>query len=217
MAAPNSSATRLLVLGAVCLFEPVNGYQIRRELMSWEVDRWAHVNPGSVYSALTTLAKQGHLLRHEVPDGSRQVAVYTTTDAGRAELAALFGRALEGVEPLDPLPLHTAVSLCSLFPRDTVAGHLAARTRALDLHLSALREKLAVLGNASPPQVSRTLQLQVSVAEVEARWVRDLLQEIRSGGMAFAGEPADWRPDPDDPGWQMAADRERYRALLGLD
>ncbi len=41
-----ATETRLLVLGAVSLFEPVNGYQIRRELMSWEVDRWAHINPG---------------------------------------------------------------------------------------------------------------------------------------------------------------------------
>jgi hypothetical protein len=34
--------TRMLLLGAVALFEPVNGYQIRRELLSWHVDRWAH-------------------------------------------------------------------------------------------------------------------------------------------------------------------------------
>ena len=41
-----ATETRLLVLGAVSLSEPVNGYQIRRELMSWEVNRWAHINPG---------------------------------------------------------------------------------------------------------------------------------------------------------------------------
>ena len=39
--------TRMLLLGAVALFEPVNRYQIRRELLSWQVDRWANVNPGS--------------------------------------------------------------------------------------------------------------------------------------------------------------------------
>ena len=55
--------TRMLLLGAVALFEPVNGYQIRRELLSWEVDRWANVNPGSIYGGLATLARQGHLVR----------------------------------------------------------------------------------------------------------------------------------------------------------
>src|SRR6478609_1325186 len=45
-----STSTRMLLLGAVQLFEPVNGYQIRRELVSWRVDEWAHINPGSIYS-----------------------------------------------------------------------------------------------------------------------------------------------------------------------
>ncbi|MET1059968.1 MAG: hypothetical protein ABWX84_10235 [Nocardioides sp.] len=41
-----ANETRMLLLGAVALFEPVNGYQIRRELVSWQIDRWAHVTPG---------------------------------------------------------------------------------------------------------------------------------------------------------------------------
>jgi hypothetical protein len=38
---------RLLLLGAVAIFEPVDGYQIRRELVSWHVEEWANINPGS--------------------------------------------------------------------------------------------------------------------------------------------------------------------------
>jgi len=216
MAGRSSTATRLLVLGAVSLFEPVNGYQIRRELMSWEVDRWAHINPGSIYSMLTTLAKEGHVDLHQVRDGNREVAVYTTTKAGRDELATLFGQAMETVEFLDALPLHTALSMCTMFSRATVVTHLEHRLTALEAHLAVLRENLAAVQGTSPPQVGRTLALQVSLAEVERAWVRDLVQDVRAGALAFAGEPADWRPDPDDPGWQMAADRERYRALLGL-
>ena len=83
-----ATETRLLVLGAVRLFEPVNGYQIRRELMSWEVDEWAHINPGSIYSSLSTLGKQGYVDRHDLVDGTREVAVYTSTEAGRTELPA---------------------------------------------------------------------------------------------------------------------------------
>ena len=216
MAGRNSTATRLLVLGAVTLFEPVNGYQIRRELMSWEVDRWAHIYPGSIYSMLTTLAKEGHVDHHQVRDGHREVAVYTTTEAGRDELETLFARAMETVEVLDPLPLHTALSMCSMFPRQAVLSHLRRRSEALEAELAAMREKLGAVQATAPPHVARTLDLQISVAEVERAWVCDLREEIGSGGLAFAGEPADWRPDPDDPGWQMAADRDRYRSLLGL-
>ncbi len=40
------SVTRLLVLGAVRIFQPTHGYFVRRELASWQVEEWAHLNPG---------------------------------------------------------------------------------------------------------------------------------------------------------------------------
>ena len=60
-ASAQGSATRLLVLGCVRIFQPVHGYFLRRELVSWEVDRWAHVHPGSIYNALKSLTKAGLL------------------------------------------------------------------------------------------------------------------------------------------------------------
>jgi len=80
-----ATETRLLLHGGVLLFEPVNGYQLRRELLSCRVQDWAHLNPGSIYSGLTTLSRQGHLVRHDLVDGSREVAVYTSTAHGRRE------------------------------------------------------------------------------------------------------------------------------------
>ena len=210
-----ATETRLLVLGAVSLFEPVNGYQIRRELMSWEVDRWAHINPGSIYSCLTTLTKQGLVHRHDVLDGTREVAVYTTSDDGRAELAEMFGRALETVAVLDPLPFYTALSMCPLFDRDVIVGHLDRRVAGLEEHLADLRTKLgAIAEGQAPPHVARVVELQISGGEVELTWVRRLVSDIREGDLWFAGEPMEWGPAPDDPGRQMAVDAERYRSLL---
>ena len=56
---PQGSSTRLLVLGCVRIFQPVHGYFLRRELVSWEVDQWAHVHPGSIYNALKSLTRCG--------------------------------------------------------------------------------------------------------------------------------------------------------------
>ncbi|WP_199423112.1 PadR family transcriptional regulator [Actinotalea solisilvae] len=210
-----ATETRLLVLGAVRLFEPVNGYQIRRELLSWGVDDWAHVLPGSIYSSLATLTKQGHLVRQDVEDGGRTVAVYATTPSGRDELDRLFEHAMTTVDPLDPLPVHTAMSMCSLFARDVVAGHLETRAAALGAHLEALRAAhAATAAGASPPHVARVLELQLGIAELERTWVRDLAIAVRRGELSFAGEPATWSPPADDPGWQMAHDRDRYAAML---
>ena len=212
-----ATETRLLLLGAVSLFEPVNGYQIRRELMSWGVEDWAHINPGSIYSSLTTMTKQGLLTRHDLPEGSREVAVYLSTDAGRHELGRLFGRALEQVTLLDPLPFHTALSMCVLFPRASVTQHLEVRADALDRLLEDIGQtRLAVATGLAPPHVARWMDLHLELARAERTWLAELLQEIAAGELAFAGEPFAWHPAPEDPSWQLAADRERYRALLGL-
>jgi hypothetical protein len=48
----------------------------------------------------------------------------------------------------------------------------------------------------------------------EREWLEQLLDQVRHGSFAFAGEPTVWAPPPDDPGWQMDADRRRYRQLL---
>ena len=149
-------------------------------------------------------------------DGTREVAVYTTTEAGRDELTALFTSSLETVRALDPLPLHTALSMSRAVPprRDRPAPRAAAaRPGRAPRRTCAGKRALAASGIA-PPHVVRVLDLQVSTAEVERAWVVGLLEDLRAGRLAFAGEPAGWEPAPDDPGWQMHHDRERYRALL---
>jgi hypothetical protein len=50
----------------------------------------------------------------------------------------------------------------------------------------------------------------------ELAWLREPIEEVRSGRLRYPLAPgSEWRPADDDPGWQMATDRERYRVLLG--
>lgn len=211
-----ATQTRLLVLGAVALFEPVNGYQIRRELLSWDVEQWAHINPGSIYSALTTLTKQQHLVRHDLVDGGRTVAVYTVSPAGRAELDRLFGEALETVDAYDSIGLQTALSMSVLVPRPVVLGHLEKRLATL----GAMREKMAAdaaqaaADDSLPPHVVALVDLWSRLAATQHDWLDETVRRVRAGDFAYAGEPMGWQPAADDPGWQMQADRERYRAML---
>lgn len=208
-----ATETRLLLLGTVMLFEPVNGYQLRRELLSWQVEDWAHVNPGSIYSGLTTLAKQGNVERHDLVDGSREVAVYTSTAAGRAEFERLWTSAIETVDLLSPLPFHTGLSLMPLMERDAVLGALRNRLANLD---AKLREQLAQepeLG-AVPPHVGHLADLWMGMSQTEREWLTNLIALIERGELAMRGEPMDWEVPSDDPGWQMASDRDRYRRLI---
>lgn len=207
--------TRLLILGAVALFEPVNGYQLRRELMSWQVEDWAHIKPGSIYSALGTLASYGQLERHDVLDAGRTVAVYTTTDAGRVEMDRLFAAAIGTLDQLHPLAFHTALALMPLVGRERFAELMRVRIGALEVACAAAPTATAQIEENSPPHIADLAALWAGQGRTELEWCQELLAKIESGGLYFGGEDNSWRPADDDPGWQMAADRERYLKLLG--
>lgn len=208
-----ATETRLLLLGTVMLFEPVNGYQLRRELLSWQVEDWAHVNPGSIYSGLATLARQGNLDRHDLVDGTREVAVYTSTTQGRREFDRLWRAAVETVDVLSPLPFHTAMALMPLVGRGAVRDALQARLAAMD---AKARDQLAQNPpvEAVPPHVRALADLWMGLGQTEREWLVDLLGRVDRGELELKGEPVSWQAPADDPGWQMASDRTRYLELI---
>jgi DNA-binding PadR family transcriptional regulator len=202
-------STRMLLLGAVALFEPVNGYQIRRELASWQVEEWANLGPGSIYSGLTTLEKLGQLVRHDLDDDGRVVAVYEMTQAGRDELARLMGHGLETVSVTDSVAFHAAFGMIVLIERPVALRHLEVRLQVLDDVLAQEPHE------GAPPHARRGLELWHALGTAERGWLVGTIERIRGGEYDFAGEPWTWDPPADDPGRQMSADRERYLALLG--
>ncbi|MBA3782349.1 MAG: PadR family transcriptional regulator [Nocardioides sp.] len=207
--------TRMLLLGAVSLFEPVNGYQIRRELISWRVDEWAHVNPGSIYAGLATLTRHGLLQRHDLVDGRRDVAIYELTEAGRAELDRLLVQALEEVDLHDRVGFQAAFGMVPHLDRSRVVAALERRRTSLAEQIG-----LFVTGKDDPangpPHARRGWSLWLDLARAESVWLDETLRQITSGELKFtADEDWDWVPPDDDPGWQMNLDREKYRAMLG--
>jgi DNA-binding PadR family transcriptional regulator len=211
-----STSTRMLLLGAVQLFEPVNGYQIRRELVSWRVDEWAHINPGSIYSGLETLARAGHLARHSLVEGNRTVSVYTTTEEGRAEFRQLFAQAVRTHDRGSARGFTTALSLAPLVDRQVFLGLLEERLLAVDALLAEGEALASSPAGVLPPHLPPLIGLWQAQAATERTWLVDTIAAIRAGSGAYAVDTADWVPPADDPGWAMQADRERYRQALGL-
>jgi DNA-binding PadR family transcriptional regulator len=208
-----ATATRLLLLGSVMVFEPVNGYRLRRELLSWRVDEWAHVNPGSIYSGLSTLARLGHLERHDLVDGGREVAVYTSTAEGREHFATMWRAAAETVDLLSPLDFHTAMSLLGLVDRRDAIDAFTGRLAALDAEIRRQADTFPDL-SAVPPNVRAMADLWVGLAVTEREWLVDVIARLRRGELDLRGEEPGWAPAPDDPGWVMSRDRERYTELI---
>ena len=203
----------MLLLGAVAMFEPENGYQIRRELVSWQVDRWANVNPGSIYHGLRTLTAEGFLDRTDLRDGTREVAVYEVTDAGRTLLQRSLLTALE-TSTLRPTGFTIAFGMLPLLPRRDVLGALTARRAALEREVDGfVRGKDDPANGDAHARRGWVLWLDLAIAE-SGRCARRSRRSrpaapVRDGRGLGLGAPGR-RPGPSDgPG------PEEYRALLG--
>ncbi|MGP4023286.1 PadR family transcriptional regulator [Actinomadura sp. 3N407] len=185
------SATRLLVLGGVRRSGRAHGYEVRRELLSWGSDEWAHVNPGSIYHALKQLAKEGLLRAHEVEesDAGPPHTDYEITEAGRAEFLRLLRGALATVDVRHPEMLTAGLVFLAELPRAEAIGLLRERLDGL----AAWRESVAPhLAERDPADHLRELLgWWTHSADAATRWTLGLIERLESGAYAMAGEPAD--------------------------
>jgi DNA-binding PadR family transcriptional regulator len=186
------SATRLVILGAVRIFQPVHGYFVRRELQTWHVDEWAHLNPGSIYNALRTLTRDG-LLRQvatEAAEGRPARTTYALTADGDTEFLHLLRDALAAIDPFAPDRTFAAFSFAFMLPREEVVGHLESRIAQLEAGHRTQRFRVEeVLADAETPNhVVELLRLGDAWHQGELRWTRELLERVRGGAYSFAGE-----------------------------
>ncbi len=204
-------------MGVVTLFEPANGYQLRRELLSWSVDDWANIKPGSIYSMLKNLTTQGFITRHNLENGSQRVAVYTMSDQGRTEFSSLLLDAITRPEDGDIADFHAALSFLPTMQRSDFLAALSMRVEKLRSANRLMRSQLEEKEDANgvPPHVATIFGLQFALLTAEAEWLTEFISRIEAGELSFAGEPADgWKPNADDPGWRMAQEQGNYRRLI---
>jgi DNA-binding PadR family transcriptional regulator len=187
------SSTRLLILGAVRIFQPAHGYIVRRELLSWHAEEWAHLNPGSVYNALRTLTRDGYLeeVGTETQGGRPARTTYRLTADGETEFLMLVRRALWNVEAHEPAALLAGWSFAWALRREEVIGAFEHRVEQIEAlgKASAFAIEDIDRDPAKPSHVSEHVRLSQARLEGEARWTRELLERLRAGEHWFAGEP----------------------------
>jgi DNA-binding PadR family transcriptional regulator len=179
------STTRLLLLGAVRIFQPVHGYLLRRELVSWQVEEWAHVKPGSIYSGLRTLVSHGLLA--EVPG---EPVSYRLTPDGEVEFRRLLVTALRDPEPGDASRLLGGLCFMTVLPRAEVREALRARSLVLEAMMSASSATVRSLEDSRLAPAS-TVELSHVIGHWlagERAWARELCERLDAGHYRFAGD-----------------------------
>lgn len=190
-----SNITRLIVLGAVHQFQPVHGYFLRRELLSWHVDEWANIQPGSIYNALRSLEKDGYVEEAGTEtDGKRpERTTYKTTEEGNVEFFKLLRQALWNVETFDIKPVMALTSFIYWLTRKEVIEALEHRAREIEARIASNQYMIDDIAKeeSTPAYVREIFELSSARLRGEQQWTEDLRERLTSGAYTFAGEESE--------------------------
>jgi DNA-binding PadR family transcriptional regulator len=201
------SVTRLLILGLVRWLEPVHGYQVRRELVSWNVEDWANVAPGSIYHGLRKMAAEGLLeeVANEQVDGRPARTTYRTTRFGQEEFQRLLRKYWwEISQPADSFM--AALSFLPSLPRREAVLALRNRAAVLRGQVGFAQSSMEEWIDEKPVHVSWLGELMVARVEAEVAWCERVLARIEAGEGHHEGDPGEpleanlegWRKEMDD-------------------
>ncbi|MGV8858313.1 PadR family transcriptional regulator [Rhodoglobus sp.] len=190
-----STTTRLVVLGAVHQFQPVHGYFLRRELMTWHIDEWANIQPGSIYNALRSLTTDGYLAENgtETAGNRPERTTYRVTEEGEVELLRMLRDTLWTVEVFDTKPVMVLTSFMYALQRDEVLDGLEHRVTEIDARIASNAYHIGdvATSTSTPAYVREIFELATARLRGEQQWARDVIGRIRSGDYIFAGEDGD--------------------------
>jgi DNA-binding PadR family transcriptional regulator len=216
------STTRLMILGLVKWMQPVHGYDVKRELESWQAEDWTNIAPGSIYHALRKMSSDG-LLEEVATEqvGSRPArTTYRITSKGDLEFQELLRRQWwEYAPPTDPFL--SGFAFLPALPRGEAAAALRNRSRLLRANADTLRFQLATdfMRRTKPVHVGWMYELFIARTEAEIAWCERIASRIEGGAALFPDEMELWNGvshpyerDPDESGPDESAPVEHAPA-----
>ncbi len=180
------SSSRLLILGVMRIFQPVHGYEIKRELESWRAGSWADIAYGSIYHALKKMSEQGMIeaaSETEIPNRPAKTS-YRVTEIGEAEFQRLLREHWWDFKPaIDPFQV--ALAFMNHMPRDELlaALHRRAGLLRLDLEANEWAARLKIMPPEAPRHVAENMNLAASHSEAELQWTESVIEKVERGDL----------------------------------
>lgn len=187
------SATRLLVLGVVRMYGKAHGYQVRRELLTWSADKWANVNPGSIYHALKKMAAEQLVEEVSTDDEARgpDRTAYQLTPDGETEFQLLVAKSLsEGDDSAQgSYRLSAAITFLPTLPRERALSLLRHRMTQLRGSRANAEDMLAHgTGWGQPAHVNELYRLWLVNVDAVHTWLDGLVTRLESGEYVMADD-----------------------------
>ena len=205
------------MLGVIRIMQPVHGYDVRRELISWRVEELSNVKPGSIYSAIRTLERDGCIAVHsrDSEDSRPERTRYVMTGEGEQEFQTLLQQTWWNVT-MATEPLAPALCLMPFMRRDELIAALKSRISQLQATVvsttfirDTIRDGATGADGQIPDHVREILDFVSSRTKAEIDWARTLQRRLREGAYRFTGEEG--FPDAPHP-----APRSEHQPATGL-
>lgn len=188
------SATRLLVLGVVRMQGQTHGYRVMRELLNWSADKWANLQPGSVYHVLKKGAAEGLLdpVTVESTGSGPSRTSYRLTEDGEREFLRLVERYLSEPDPTG-FNFSAAVAFMTCLPRMHVISLLEYLRTQIDGSAQTTRHAAEQASEwGQPAHVTELYRFWTGHMDATMHWLAGLIDRLRSGEYEMAD-------DTDDP------------------
>ena len=190
------SATRLLILGAIIERGSAHGYQVRKDLESWQVELWGNIGQGSVYHALRRLAADGLIDRTESEQSGEGPArvEYAVTDAGRAEFVTLLERALSS-DGRDISETMAGIGFITTLTRGRAVELLRLRIKTFRARRARVVSEYENHPDEDWGHHVEAIQFWAHSADSAIAWTEGLIARLESGAYPMADdEPPGDRP-----------------------
>jgi len=203
--------TRLLILGLVGWLQPVHGYEVHRELMSWGVTHWGGLKRGSIYHGLKKLARDGDLAIDSVEkvDSRPARTTYRLTPQGGQAFFELLRDKLWG-NAAATADFWVAWTFVTVLPHREAAAMLRNRAGLLRDYERGITAKLRATEDAPPgthgympPHIVSSLETHVAKNRVDIEWCEVTARRIEAGELY-----------EENPGLKVP-DAERWKEHIG--
>ena len=179
----NREGSQLMIRGLILFYlniKPTHGYEIQRFIQLSEVDKWAKIQSGSIYYALSKLEKEKNIaVLKEESTGSRIRKIFMITELGKKTLQEEMQEALaEPIANVGSMKFIIA-PIISTLPKEEMITILLK-------HISGLKEqkeywekwKKVKAGEKDPKLVQLSFKMAIDSINNQIMWHEELLDNL---------------------------------------
>jgi DNA-binding PadR family transcriptional regulator len=177
--------TRAMVLGLLVMGGPMSGYQMQQMMQLSQTDKWANVQPASIYHALKKLAKEEFVSLDTIEQtGNRSKAIYSITEQGKKEFERLIIHSFGQTSVAFPTELYTALSFIENVNKEEVLHALDIQEKAINQLYRDMKagEEEKAKYVCVPPHVTLIFNNIYDQCDLQLKFIQQIREEITKMG-----------------------------------